>query len=64
MAHKFESDRPEHRVHNMRIPTNHSHLDQKHDKMGRSPMIGQLPMENGLESASPAPELNSNEGNM
>lgn len=50
MPHNFEQDRESHRIHNIKMPQGHAHMDEKHDKMGRSPMVGQLPMMNGLES--------------
>jgi len=53
MGHNFESSRPEHMIMHKRIPSSHAHQDQKLDKMGRSPMIGQLPSDAHLES----PEL-------
>ena len=48
MGHNFESSRPEHSIQHMRIPSSHASADQKLDKKGRSPMIGQLPSEAGL----------------
>jgi hypothetical protein len=62
MSFSFEQDRPDHRVHNMGIPANHSHIDQKYGKMGRSPMVGQLPMANGLESPETNNGLGQSEG--
>jgi len=50
MPHSFEQDRESHRIHHMHIPQGHAHMDEKTQKMGRSPMSGQLPMANGLEN--------------
>lgn len=50
MAHSFESSRPEHQILEMSIPEGHYQADQKYGKGMRSPMIGQLPTETGLES--------------
>lgn len=59
MAHSFEHDRPEHRIHHMHIPEGHAHQDQKFHKGGRSPMVGQLPMEGGMASPEVAPGIGS-----
>jgi len=53
MGHNFEQSRPDHQIMHKRIPGSHASQDQKFDKMGRSPMAGQLPSEAGLAS----PEL-------
>jgi hypothetical protein len=51
MPHGFDQSRPEHTVHHIRMPQGHAHLDEKHDKLGRSPMVGQLPMnQDGTQS--------------
>ncbi len=56
MGHDSEMSRPEHQIHHKRIPDGHAHLDQKLDKGMRSPMLGQLPQEAGLESPETATE--------
>jgi len=62
MSHSFETSRPEHVIHEMHRPDGHAHLDQKYDKQMRSPMIGQLPMEAGLETPSTTVEGGSGHG--
>lgn len=63
MSHSFESSRPEHQIHEKRIPAEgHAHLDQKYDKGMRSPMLGQLPMESGLSSPEVAGGAGTGEG--
>jgi len=64
MPHSFEQPRPDHQIHNMKMPMGHGAADQKHDKGMRSPMVGQLPMANGLESPGEAPGLMESEGTM
>jgi hypothetical protein len=56
MGHSFEKSQPGHQIHEMRRPDGHAHLDQKYDKGMRSPMLGQLPQEAGLESPSTSAE--------
>jgi len=58
LSHSFEQERPDHKIHKMNIPQGHAHSDQKYGKGMRSPMVGQLPMDNGLES----PESDSGSG--
>lgn len=62
MAHQFEQDRPDHKVHHMHIPEHHAHMDQKFDKGGRSPMVGQLPIDSGMESPEVSPGVNGDSG--
>lgn len=62
MSHGFESSRPEHQIHEKHIPEGHAHLDQKHDKGMRSPMLSQLPMESGLASPEVAGGAGTGEG--
>lgn len=64
MAQKPESNRPEHGISYITIPRGHGHLDPKFEKMGRSPLVGQLPMENGLGSASNDDGLNRDDGSL
>lgn len=59
MGHSFEKSQPGHQIHEMHRPDGHAHLDQKYDKGMRSPMIGQLPMEAGLESPATSAESGS-----
>lgn len=56
MAHSFESDRPEHRVHHLKIHTDHALADSKHDLGNRSPIADQLPPNAGIEM----PEMDTN----
>lgn len=62
MGHSFEQSMPHHVIHEMHRPDGHAHLDQKYDKGMRSPMIGQLPMEAGLESPSNSAEGGTGHG--
>lgn len=62
MSHSFEQSRPDHQIIHKHIPEGHAHLDQKLDKGMRSPMVGQLPQANGLES--PETATGSSEGGM
>ena len=55
MSHSTEMSRPDHQIHQLHIPQGHAHLDQKTQKMGRSPMASQLPQMNGLESPEQEP---------
>lgn len=64
MAHNFEQSFPHHTIHHIKMPEGHAHLDEKTQKMGRSPMAGQLPMENGLESAQNEPNLAEGQANL
>lgn len=57
MAHSFDHDRPEHRVHHLKVHHSHANEDQKLDKAGRSPMAAQLPPEGSLEM----PDLDQNQ---
>lgn len=50
MGHSFDHPRPEHTIHHIRMPQGHGHVDQKLGKGMRAPIVGQLPMSNGLES--------------
>lgn len=53
MSGKNEHPRPDHQIHDMNIHhSKHGHLDQKHDKGMRSPMISQLPFGGEMESPS------------
>lgn len=58
MGHSFEQSGPGDTIMNMSRPEGHAHLDQKFDKGNRSPWIGQLPMDAGLNS----PETSSQSG--
>lgn len=51
MGHTFEQNRPDHQIHDKHIPAGHAHMDQKHHKGNRSPMLGQLP--EGGETVAP-----------
>ena len=62
MSHSFEQPGPGDGIHEMRRPEGHAHLDQKLDKGMRSPMIGQLPMNAGLESPSESAQNGSGHG--
>lgn len=58
MPHSFEQSGPGDMIMNLSRPDGHAHLDEKHDKAGRTPWLGQLPQEAGLES----PEVSSQGG--
>lgn len=58
LGHSFEQSGPGDTIMNMSRPEGHAHLDQKFDKGNRSPWIGQLPMDAGLNS----PETSSQSG--
>lgn len=62
MGHSFEKPQPGHQIHEMHRPDGHAHLDQKYDKGMRSPMIGQLPMEAGLETPGTTEQGGSGHG--
>lgn len=49
MSNSFEQSRPDHMIIPQQRPQGHAHMDQKYDKGMRSPMVGQLPMDAGLE---------------
>lgn len=64
MAHDFEKSRPEHTIHNVHMPMGHGHLDQKLGKGMRAPIVGQLPMANGLESPTVDQGIHSGEASV
>jgi len=64
MSHSFEKPRPDHSVHHVRMPEGHGGSDQKLGKGMRSPMVSQLPLANGLESAELDQNLSGGEGSV
>lgn len=64
MAHNFEQSRPDHEIHHKHIPEGHAHLDEKHHKGMRSPIVGQFPTESGLESPEMEPGVGSGMGSV
>lgn len=44
---KFEQSVGHHTVHEVHMPQGHAHMDEKHHKANRSPIVGSLPMEDG-----------------
>ena len=64
MSHSFEKGMPHHSVHPVHMPMGHGEVDQKFGKGMRSPMVGQLPLDNGLESPEVDQGISSGEPNM
>lgn len=62
MPHSFEQSGPGDTIHNFTRPDGHAHLDQKLDKGMRSPWVGQLPMDAGLESPATSSQSGSGHG--
>lgn len=62
MSHSFEQSGPGDSIMEMRRPEGHAHLDQKHDKGMRSPMLSQLPMDAGLASPETSAQSGSGHG--
>jgi hypothetical protein len=50
MGFSFEQSGPGDTIMNMHRPDGHAHLDEKHDKMNRTPWLSQLPQGAGLET--------------
>lgn len=52
---KFEQSRPDHEVHEIRMPMGHGMMDQKHAKGMRSPILGSVPaVDHGTATVGPA----------
>lgn len=62
LSHSFEQSGPGDSIMEMRRPDGHAHLDQKLDKGMRSPWVGQLPMDAGLESPATSGQSGSGHG--
>lgn len=64
MPHNFEAERPDHKIHNVSIPRGHGHMDQKLEKGMRSPLMGQLPIDSGIQGQENAPGISPDEGSL
>lgn len=64
MPFNFEQDREDHKIHHIKMPQGHAHMDEKHQKMGRSPIVGQLPMDNRTESPQVNQGLDSGDASL